>query len=57
MSLTRVLALVGAFALGAGINSALQRPQEQAFMNYGQARISLGMSVEPYASSATPLAV
>lgn len=46
MSLTRVLTVVGAFALGAGINSAVQRPQQQAFMTYGQTRISLGMTVE-----------
>jgi hypothetical protein len=46
MSLMKTLAFVGASILGAGLTGPAQRPREQAFMDYGQARISLGMTVE-----------
>jgi hypothetical protein len=46
VSLTKMLALVGAIAFGTGLGRPAQRPQERAFMTYGLARISLGMTVE-----------
>jgi hypothetical protein len=46
MSLIKVLAAVGAIIFCAGLNTPAQRSQEQAFMTYGQARITLGMTVE-----------
>jgi hypothetical protein len=46
MSLIRVLTGVGAVVLCARLNAPAQRPQEQAFMTYGRARIALGMTVE-----------
>ena len=46
MSLIRALVAVGAIVLCSGLNKPAQRIQEQAFMTYGQARITLGMTVE-----------
>jgi hypothetical protein len=46
VSLIRILAVVGAVALGTGLNGQEQHSQEQPSMSYGTARISLGMTAE-----------
>jgi len=46
MSLTRVLVAIGMVVLYSGLNRPAQHLQEQAFMTYGRARITLGMTVE-----------
>jgi hypothetical protein len=45
MSPIRVLAAIGAVVLYVGLNTTAQPSQEEAFMTYGRARITLGMTV------------
>lgn len=46
MSLLKISALVGTIILAAGLSGPEQRTQEQTFMDYGMARIRLGMTIE-----------
>lgn len=56
MRLKRALAVAGAVALVVGLKTDAQRKQEQPSITFGNARISLGMTVEQVTSHLTDAA-